>query len=36
MDYSYEDLQNLQAQSIDFKLQHCINMIATLSLEDQK
>lgn len=28
MDYSYEDLQNLQAQSIDFKLQHCINMIA--------
>lgn len=28
MDYSYEDLQNLQAQSVDFKLQHCINMIA--------
>ena len=29
MDYSYEELQNLQAQSIDCKLQHCINMIAS-------
>lgn len=29
MDYSYKDLQNLQAQDIDFKLQHCINMIAS-------
>ena len=29
MNYSYEDLQILQAKSVDFKLQHCINMIAS-------